>query len=52
MQANPENFQDFSVGPKTSAVVKSFTIAGQESVCQELVKLLGTELDYMLNSDT
>ena len=39
MQANPEKFQAFSVGPKTSATVKSF-------------KLLGTELDYMLNFDT
>ena len=52
MQANPEKFQAFSVGPKTFSLVKSFNIAGQEIACQEVVKLLGIELDYMLNFDT
>ena len=32
--------------------MKSFNIAGQEIACQEVVKLLGIELDYMLNFDT
>ena len=52
MQTNQEKFKGFPVGPKTSAVVKSFSIAGQEIFCQETVKLLGTELDFMLNFDT
>ena len=54
MQANPAKFQAFSVGPKTSAsaVVKSFNINGQKISCQEVVKLLDIELDYMLNFDT
>ena len=47
-----QKYSRLSVGPKTSAVVKSFNIAGQEIVCQDVVKLLGTELDYMLNFDT
>ena len=52
MQANPDKFQAFSVGPKTSKTVKSFNINGQEIACQETVKLLGIEIDYMLNFDT
>ena len=52
MQANPEKFQAFSVGLKTTAVVKSFNMNGQEIACQEVVKLLGIELDYMQNFDT
>ena len=52
MQANPDKFQAFSVGPKTSKAVKSFNINGQEIACQETVKLLGIEIDYMLNFDT
>ena len=32
MQANPEKFQAFSVGPITFSLVKSFNIAGQEIV--------------------
>ena len=46
MQANPEKFQAFSVGPKTSAVIKSFSINGQEIACQEGV----IEIDFMRNS--
>ena len=52
MQANPEKFLAFSVVPKTPAIVKSFNIASQEIVCQEVVKLLGTELDYTFNFGT
>ena len=39
MQVNPDKLQAFSVGPKTSAFVKSFKINGQEIACQEVVKL-------------
>ena len=51
MQTNPDKFQAFFVGPKTLEVVKSSNRNDQEIACQEVVKLLGTELDYMLNSD-
>ena len=52
MQVNPDKFQAFSVGPKTSKAVKPFNINCQEIACQETVKLLGIEIDYMLNFDS
>ena len=51
MQANPDKFQAVSVGKKTFEQVKNFTIAGVDIPCEETVKLLGVELDFMLNFD-
>lgn len=51
MQANPEKFQAISVGQKTSSAIKSFNIAGKEIACEDQVKLLGIDIDYMLNFD-
>ena len=51
MQANPDKFQAISVGRKTFKQVKHFTIACVDIPCEETVKLLGVELDFMLNFD-
>ena len=51
MQANPHKFQAVSVGRKTFEQVKHFTIAGVDIPYEETVKLLGVELDFMLNFD-
>ena len=47
MQANPDTFQAVSVEKKTFEQVKHFTIAGFDIPCEETVKLLGVELDFM-----
>ena len=51
MQANPDKFQAVVVGVKSFEQVKHFTLAGVDIPCEENVKLLGVELDFMLNSD-
>ena len=51
MQANPEKFQAVAVGVKSFERVKHFTLAGVDIPCEENVKLLGVELDFMLNFD-
>ena len=51
MQANPDKFQAVAVGIKTFDKVKQFTLAGVDILCEENVKLLGVELDFMLNFD-
>lgn len=51
MQANPNTFQAISVGAKSHNEIKSFNIIGNNTMCEEQVKLLGAELDYLLNFD-
>ena len=51
MQANPDKFQAVAVGIKTFDKVKQFTLAGTDIPCEKNVKLLGVELDFMLNFD-
>ena len=51
MQANPDKFQAVAVGVKSFEQVKNFTLAGVDIPCEENVKLLGVELDFMLNFD-
>ena len=51
MQANPGKFQAVAVGVKSFEQVKHFTLAGVDIPCEENVKLLGVELDLMLNFD-
>ena len=51
MQANPDKLQAVAVGVKSFEQVKHFTLAGVDVPCEENVKLLGVELDFMLNFD-
>ena len=51
MQANPDKFQAVAVGVKSFEQVKHFFLAGVDIPCEETVKLLGVELDFMLNFD-
>ena len=47
-----DKFQAISVGKKTYATMKNIQIAEVYITCEEIVKLLGVELDYKLNFDT
>ena len=51
MQASPGKFQAIAVGQKSASAIKDFKIAGTEIKCEELVKLLGIEIDFLLNFD-
>ena len=51
MQANPDKLQAFAAGKKTYEQLKHFNVADVEILCEENVKLLGVELDIMLNFD-
>ena len=51
MQANPRKFQAIAVGQKSASVIEALKIAGTEIKCEEQVKLLGIEIDYLLNFD-
>ena len=51
MQANPGKFQAIAVGQKSASVIKDFIIDGTEIKCEEQVKLLGIEIDFLLNFD-
>ena len=51
IQTNPDKFQAVAVGVKTFKQVKQFTLAGVDIPCEENVKLLDVELDFMLNFD-
>ena len=51
MQANPDKIQAVAVGMKTFEHEKHFTLAGVDIPCEENIKLLGVELDFMLNFD-
>jgi hypothetical protein len=49
MQANPDKFQAIAVGNKTHAKKPVFKIDSAEITCDEVVKLLGIDIDYQLN---
>jgi hypothetical protein len=51
MQANPDKFQAIAVGNKTHAKTPVFKIESAEITCDEVVKLLGIDIDYQLNSN-
>ena len=52
MKANPEKFQAFAMGEKTFEEKPTFKIGETEIECEETVKLLGIEIDYLLTFDT
>ena len=51
MQANPEKFQAMAVGKSTYETIKTFNIGAASISCDAHVKLLGIDVDYMLNFD-
>ena len=51
MQANPEKFQAIAVGEKSFNKSPIFQIGTANISCDELVKLLGVDIDFMLNFD-
>ena len=52
MQANPEKFQAIAVGKKTAQKSPTFNICDFNITCDETVKLLGVDIDFMLNFDS
>jgi hypothetical protein len=48
-EANPDKFQAIAVGNKTHAKTPVFKIESAEITCDEVVKLLGIDIDYQLN---
>ena len=52
MQANSDKFQAIAVGKKTYAKEPVFNIESANISCDEVVKLLGIDIDYQLNFDT
>jgi hypothetical protein len=51
MQANPEKIQAIAVGKKSFDKSPSFQIGTANISCDEVVKLLGVDIDFMLNFD-
>ena len=51
MQTNPDKFQAIAVGKKTYAKEPVFYIESANISCDEVVKLLGIDIDYQLNFD-
>ena len=51
MQANPDKFQSIAVGKKTHNVLTEFNIDIKTGKCDDSVKFLGIDVDYMLNFD-
>jgi hypothetical protein len=49
MQANPEKFQAIAVGKKSFDKSPIFQIGTANISCDEVVKLLGIDIDFMLN---
>ena len=52
MQANPEKFQALAIGKKTFDKKPVFEINDVKISCDETVKLLGVEIDYLLKFDS
>ena len=50
MQANPDKFQAIAVGKKTYAKETVFNIESANISCDEVVKLLGIDIDYQLSA--
>jgi hypothetical protein len=51
MQANPEKFQVIAVSKKSFDKSLIFQIGTANISCDEVVKLLGVDIDYMLKFD-
>ena len=51
MQANPDKCQAIAVEKKTYAQEPVFGIESANISCDEVVKLLGIDIDYQLNFD-
>ena len=51
MQANPEKFQAIAVGKKSFEKSPVFNIGSANISCDEVVKLLGVDIDFQLNFD-
>lgn len=51
MQANPDKFQAICIGKQTTSKLTSFCLNSTEIVCEKSVKLLGVEIDSLLNFD-
>ena len=51
MQANPDKFQSICIGKPTSDCIESFDIDNTNIPCDPSVKLLGIEIDSLLNFD-
>jgi hypothetical protein len=49
MQANPDKFQVLAVGKKTFEKSPSIQIQNSNLSCETVVKLLGIDIDYLLN---
>ena len=52
MQANPEKFQAIIPGKNGHENCTSLTVCGSEIKCEDSVKLLGVNIDFMLNFDS
>ena len=48
---NPDKFQAIAVGKKTYPKESVFNIESANISCDEVVKLLGIDIDYQLNLD-
>ena len=51
MQANPEKFQAIGVGKRTHAMNLTIKVSDTQINCEDVVKLLGVDIDYQLNFD-
>ena len=51
MQANPDKFQAIAIGKKTHDILTNFSIDNTSIQCEDSVKLLGIDIDYLLNFD-
>jgi len=51
MQANPDKFQAISIGKKTHEHLKEFSIGDNTIKCEDVVKLLGIDIDFLINFD-
>ena len=51
MQANPDKFQAIAVGKKTYDKSPTFNIGTANISCDDIVKLLGVDIDFKLNFD-
>ena len=51
MQANPEKFQAIGVGKRTNDMNLTINVSDTQIKCEDVVKLLGVDIDYQLNFD-
>ena len=51
MQANPDKFQAIAIGNKSRDFINDFKIDNVTIKCEESVKLLGVDIDFLLNFD-